>query len=146
MQGQICDILRPQLAMNSFLPLWPHRFPHFGYIHLGGGGARGEGGSDIISMSSIRPICKCRCPPVQKPIPALFGAARHLSSVHRYSTCSYSGNLKKVYIFRCRYYVHAADFCYKLPDQMSLEEGALMEPLAVGTQNTLAVYRYSSYP
>lgn len=32
----------------------------------------------------------------------------------------------------CRYYVHAADFCYKLPDNMSLEEGALMEPLAVG--------------
>jgi hypothetical protein len=37
-QGQICDILRPQLAMNRFLPLWPHRFPHYGYIHLGGGG------------------------------------------------------------------------------------------------------------
>ena len=32
----------------------------------------------------------------------------------------------------CRYYVHDADFCYKLPDNMSLEEGALMEPLAVG--------------
>ena len=31
-----------------------------------------------------------------------------------------------------RHYVHAADFCYKLPDHMSLEEGALMEPLAVG--------------
>ena len=31
-----------------------------------------------------------------------------------------------------RYYVHAADFCYKLPDSMSMEEGALMEPLAVG--------------
>jgi len=31
-----------------------------------------------------------------------------------------------------RYYVHAADFCFKLPDNMSLEEGALMEPLAVG--------------
>ncbi len=37
-QGQICDILRPQLAMNRFLPLWPHRFPHFGCLHLGGGG------------------------------------------------------------------------------------------------------------
>jgi hypothetical protein len=60
-QGQICDILRPQLAMNCFLPLWPHRFPHFVYIHLGGGGV---GGSDIRSMSSIRPICKCRCPPL----------------------------------------------------------------------------------
>ncbi len=53
-QGQICDILRPQLAMNCFLSLWPHRFPHFG----------SWGGSDIRSMSSIRPICKCRCRPL----------------------------------------------------------------------------------
>lgn len=30
------------------------------------------------------------------------------------------------------YYTHAADFCYKLPDHLSLEEGALLEPLAVG--------------
>jgi hypothetical protein len=62
-QGQICDILRPQLAMNRFLPLWPHRFTHFVYIHLGGGGV---GGSDIRSMSSIRPIRKCRCPPLMQ--------------------------------------------------------------------------------
>ncbi len=40
-QGQICDILRPQLAMNRFLSLWPIRFPYFGYIHLGGGGGGG---------------------------------------------------------------------------------------------------------
>lgn len=31
-----------------------------------------------------------------------------------------------------RYYVHSASYCYKLPDNVSLEEGALMEPLAVG--------------
>merc|ERR1712080_353807 len=31
-----------------------------------------------------------------------------------------------------RDYVHSANFCYKLPDHMSLEEGALMEPLAMG--------------
>ncbi len=30
-----------------------------------------------------------------------------------------------------RFYLHAADFCFKLPDNMTLEEGALMEPLAV---------------
>ncbi len=40
-QGQICDILRPQLVMNRFLPLWPHRFPHFEYIHLGVGAVGG---------------------------------------------------------------------------------------------------------
>lgn len=32
----------------------------------------------------------------------------------------------------CRYYVHAADFCHKLPDCLTLEDGALMEPLACG--------------
>lgn len=31
-----------------------------------------------------------------------------------------------------RYYVHAADFCHKLPDHVSFEEGALLEPLSVG--------------
>jgi len=32
----------------------------------------------------------------------------------------------------CRYYTHAADFCFKLPDHVTLEEGALLEPLSVG--------------
>ena len=31
-----------------------------------------------------------------------------------------------------QYVVHAADFAYKLPDHVSLEEGALLEPLSVG--------------
>ncbi|XP_013412415.1 sorbitol dehydrogenase [Lingula anatina] len=31
-----------------------------------------------------------------------------------------------------RYYCHAADFCYKLPDHVSQEEGALLEPFSVG--------------
>jgi len=31
-----------------------------------------------------------------------------------------------------RYVVHAADFCYRLPDHVSLDEGALLEPLSVG--------------
>jgi len=35
-----------------------------------------------------------------------------------------------------RYYVHAADFCHKLPPNMDLEDGALMEPLAVGVHAT----------
>ncbi|XP_062845825.1 sorbitol dehydrogenase [Trichomycterus rosablanca] len=32
----------------------------------------------------------------------------------------------------CRYYTHNANFCYKLPDNVSFEEGALIEPLSVG--------------
>ncbi|KAL5020253.1 hypothetical protein ScPMuIL_003145 [Solemya velum] len=31
----------------------------------------------------------------------------------------------------CRYYIHPADFCFRLPDCVSLDEGALLEPLAV---------------
>ncbi|XP_054723766.1 sorbitol dehydrogenase-like [Uloborus diversus] len=31
----------------------------------------------------------------------------------------------------CQYYTHAADFCFKLPEHVSLEEGALLEPLSV---------------
>ncbi|KAK3098620.1 hypothetical protein FSP39_021283, partial [Pinctada imbricata] len=31
-----------------------------------------------------------------------------------------------------RYYVHKADFCFKLPDHVSTEEGAFLEPLSVG--------------
>jgi D-xylulose reductase len=32
----------------------------------------------------------------------------------------------------CKYYVLPEDFCVKLPENVSLEEGALMEPLSVG--------------
>ncbi|XP_066910749.1 sorbitol dehydrogenase-like [Clytia hemisphaerica] len=32
----------------------------------------------------------------------------------------------------CRFYTHAADFCYRLPDHVTFEEGALLEPLSVG--------------
>jgi L-iditol 2-dehydrogenase len=31
-----------------------------------------------------------------------------------------------------KYMLHSADFCYKLPDNVSLEEGAMCEPLSVG--------------
>ncbi|CAM0134887.1 hypothetical protein VKS41_000542 [Umbelopsis sp. WA50703] len=31
----------------------------------------------------------------------------------------------------CNYYAHAADFCYKIPDNVSLEEAACIEPLSV---------------
>ncbi|KAJ5895522.1 Polyketide synthase enoylreductase [Penicillium taxi] len=41
------------------------------------------------------------------------------------ATPPYDGTLAK-------YYTLPEDFCYKLPEQMSLQEGALMEPLSVG--------------
>lgn len=41
------------------------------------------------------------------------------------ATPPYDGNLT-------RYYKHAANFCFKLPDHVTMEEGALLEPLSVG--------------
>ncbi|EDW59886.1 sorbitol dehydrogenase [Drosophila virilis] len=41
------------------------------------------------------------------------------------ATPPYDGNLT-------RYYKHAADFCFKLPDHVTMEEAALLEPLSVG--------------
>uniref|UniRef100_G1Q0Y0 Sorbitol dehydrogenase n=1 Tax=Myotis lucifugus TaxID=59463 RepID=G1Q0Y0_MYOLU len=32
----------------------------------------------------------------------------------------------------CRFYKHNANFCYKLPDNVTFEEGALIEPLSMG--------------
>ncbi|KAH9492945.1 hypothetical protein Btru_023899 [Bulinus truncatus] len=45
------------------------------------------------------------------------------------ATPPYHGNL-------ARYYVHDADFCFKLPDHVSFEEAALLEPLSVGVHAT----------
>lgn len=45
------------------------------------------------------------------------------------ATPPYDGTLAK-------YYVLPEDFCYKLPDNVSLQEGALMEPLAVAVHIT----------
>lgn len=60
----------------------------------------------------------------------------HFCKTGRYNLCPkmefcatppIDGNLRQ-------YYCHAADCCFKLPDNMSLEEGALLEPLAVGVR------------
>ncbi|XP_042899721.1 sorbitol dehydrogenase isoform X1 [Parasteatoda tepidariorum] len=40
------------------------------------------------------------------------------------ATPPYDGSL-------CRYYCHDADYCFKLPDNVSYDEGAMIEPLSV---------------
>ncbi|XP_075979911.1 sorbitol dehydrogenase-like [Anticarsia gemmatalis] len=40
------------------------------------------------------------------------------------STVGAPGNL-------CRYYKHVADFCHKMPDNITMEEGAAVQPLAI---------------
>lgn len=49
----------------------------------------------------------------------------NLSEVFFCATPPDDGNLS-------RFYCHNADFCYKLPDNVTYEEGALIEPLSVG--------------
>jgi len=49
----------------------------------------------------------------------------NLSEVFFCATPPDDGNLQ-------RFYCHNADFCFKLPDNVSYEEGALIEPLSVG--------------
>ncbi len=51
-----------QTEINFFLSSDSHTLDMDTYIWGGGGG------SDIRSMSSIRPICKCRCPPLDRNI------------------------------------------------------------------------------
>ncbi len=58
MQRQICDVLTSASYESLPAPL-ATQIPTL-WIHTSGGG----GSSDIRSMSSIRPICKCRCPPL----------------------------------------------------------------------------------
>jgi hypothetical protein len=61
-QEQICDILT-QDSYESLPALLATQIPTL-WIHTWGGG------SDIRAMSSIRPICKCRCPPLLATFPS----------------------------------------------------------------------------
>lgn len=57
---------------------------------------------------------------------AVFGKSQGKANDH------YSAATPPIDGTLCNYYKHAADFCFKLPDHVSLEEGALIEPLSVG--------------
>lgn len=52
------------------------------------------------------------------------GVYQHCQSMIFAATPPHDGTLAK-------YYINASDFCYKLPDSMDLEEGAMVEPVAV---------------
>ncbi|KAL1453773.1 hypothetical protein WDU94_010086 [Cyamophila willieti] len=69
---------------------------------------------------AIEPGVPCRCCSFCKE-----GRYNLCPDVIFCATPPHDGNLS-------RYYTHDADFCYKLPDHLTLEEGALLEPLAVG--------------
>lgn len=46
----------------------------------------------------------------------------------------------------CKYYNVAADFCYKLPEHMSFEEGAMVEPTGTVTRRLCAFAAEASVP
>jgi len=71
---------------------------------------------------AVEPQIPCRvCDPCK------YGRYNMCPDTKFFATPPYNGSLT-------RYYAHAADFCFKLPDHVSYEEAALMEPLAVAIQ------------
>lgn len=81
-------------------------------------------GSAVTSVKvgdrvAMEPGIACRrCPPCKG------GKYNLCENMQFAATPPYDGTLAK-------YYVLPEDFCYKLPESMSLQEGALMEPLGV---------------
>ncbi|XP_072938289.1 sorbitol dehydrogenase-like isoform X2 [Epargyreus clarus] len=71
---------------------------------------------DRVAIEPTQPCRSC----------ALCRAGRYnLCAAPRYcSTVGGDGNL-------CRYYKHVADFCHKIPDNMTMEEAAAVQPLAI---------------
>lgn len=72
---------------------------------------------DRVAMEPAVPCYKCyQC---------LHGRYNMCADIRCLSTPPYDGDI-------CRYHVHDANFCFKLPDHMTFEEGALLEPISVG--------------
>ena len=67
-------------------------------------------------------LCVCK-----KSIVATLPSPRDVQLVSGRCFPGYTPHPRVPPSFHC----HAASFCYKLPDSVSLEEGALLEPLAV---------------
>jgi len=76
---------------------------------------------DRVAMEPGVPCRRCK--------PCKIGQYNLCPYVEFASTPPYDGTL-------ARYYNIPADFCYKLPDHVSLEEGALVEPTAVAVHIT----------
>jgi len=82
----------------------------------------GEGVShlQVGDRVALEPGVPCRCCNFCKT-----GRYNLCPDVQFLATPPVHGNL-------ARYHVHDAEFCFKLPDHVSFEEGALLEPLSVG--------------
>lgn len=92
-----------------------------GIIHSVGSGVKKLAVGDRVCLEPGQPCRRCD--------PCKVGKYNLCPDMIFAATPPYDGTL-------CRYYRIPADFCYKLPESMSLEEGALIEPLAVGVHIT----------
>ena len=73
----------------------------------------------------------CATPPVDGNLRSLFVITTLIYQLYFY-------NLQRLLFYKFiwfysyrQFYCHPADFCFKIPDSMSLEEAALVEPTAV---------------
>ncbi|KAF1799728.1 chaperonin 10-like protein [Mucor lusitanicus] len=129
--GQVVVNIKATGICGSDVHYWTHgRIGHFvcngpmvlGHESAGVVASLGEGVTDLKvgDRVALEPGVPCgRC---------------EMCKIGKYNLCPdmafaatppYDGTL-------CDYYRHSADFCYKLPENVSLEEGALIEPLSVG--------------
>lgn len=92
-----------------------------GIIHKVGSAVKDLKEGDRVCLEPGQPCRRCPFCKVGK-----YNLCRDMAFA---ATPPYDGTL-------CRYYRIPADFCYKLPESMSLEEGALVEPLSVGVHIT----------
>ena len=88
-----------------------------GIVEQAGAGVTGLAAGDRVA---IEPGVPCRACPHCKS-----GRYNLCPDVRFLATPPIDGSL-------ARYVTHPADFCHKLPDHLSLDEGAMLEPLSVG--------------
>ncbi|KAF1988653.1 hypothetical protein K402DRAFT_411547 [Aulographum hederae CBS 113979] len=92
-----------------------------GTIHSIGSSVTTLQPGDIVAVEPGVPCRRCA--------PCKAGKYNLCPDMRFAATPPYDGTL-------CKYYAVPEDFCYKLPQGMSAEEGALVEPLAVGVHVT----------
>lgn len=88
-----------------------------------------ETGSSVKSLKKGDRVAMEPGIPCRRCIRCKEGYYNLCSDMRFAATPPYDGTLAK-------YYILPEDFCYKLPEHISLEEGALLEPLAVGVHIT----------
>ena len=88
-----------------------------GIVEAVGGGVTSFSPGDRVALEPGVPCRRC--------VPCKSGRYNLCADVQFFATPPVDGSM-------ATYVTHPADFCYKLPEHVSLDEGAMMEPLSVG--------------